>query len=91
MVDIYALAKKMYNKPLSEIMDELYKPPSVPPVINITENSIQFFKEVEFKAPQTLSQDSGVKKSQLESTINNSGAGGGSGANNGLNITKSDW
>jgi hypothetical protein len=91
MLDIHALAKKMYNKPLSEIMDELYKPPSAPPVMNITENSIQFFKEVEFKASETLSSDSGVKKSQLDAIINNSNAGGGSGTNNGLNISVSDW
>jgi hypothetical protein len=91
MLDIHALAKKMYNKPLSEIMDELYKPPSAPPVMNITENSIQFFKEVEFKASETLSSDSGVKKSQLDAIINNANSGGGSGTNNGLNISKSDW
>jgi hypothetical protein len=59
--------------------------------MNITENSIQFFKEVEFKASETLSSDSGVKKSQLDAIINNSNAGGGSGANNGLNISVSDW
>jgi hypothetical protein len=91
MVDIYALAKKVYNVPLSEIFDQLYKPPSPPPAITITENSIQFFKEVEFKAPETLSTDSGIKKSQLDAAINSVNTSGGGGTCNGLNLSRSDW
>lgn len=76
---------------MSELLDDLYREPSSPPVIAITENSIQFFKEVEFKAPQTLSQDSGVKKSQLDNAINDVNTGGGNGTCNGLTLSKSDW
>jgi hypothetical protein len=83
--------KILYNVPMSEIIDELYKEPPSPPTINITETSIQFFKEVEFKAPQTLSQDSGVKKIQLDNAINNANTGSGNGTCNGLNLSKSDW
>jgi hypothetical protein len=92
MVDIYALAKKMYNIPLSEILDELYKPPSAPPAIEISDNSIKFYKEVEFKAPQILSQDSGIKRSQLDAAVNNNtNTNGGSCTCNGLNLSVSDW
>jgi hypothetical protein len=84
-------SKVLYNTPMSEIMDELYREPSSPSSIVVTENSIQFFKEVEFKAPQTLSQDSGIKKSQLDTAISSVSTGGGGGPSNGLILSKSDW
>jgi len=74
-------------------LDELYRQENIStlPAFTITENSIQFLKEVEFKAPQTLSQDSGIKKSQLDSAINNVNTGGGNCTCNGLILSRSDW
>jgi hypothetical protein len=86
MLDIHALAKKIYNKPLSEIMDDLYKPPSPPPAIKINGDTIEFYREVEFKASQTLDQDSAVKRSQL-STVTNTGSNN----NNTMNLSEADW
>jgi len=91
MIDIYALAKKIYNIPISELLDELYRQnhPSSGPAFTITpEGHIQFLREVEFKASQTLSQDSGVKKSQLDNAVN--GASN-SASSSGLILSTSDW
>jgi hypothetical protein len=99
MFDIHALAKKIYNKPLSEIMDDLYKPPSPPPAIKINENTIEFYREVELRSSQTLDQDSAVKRSQLGTVTNTGGSNNNNGSNNSsnndssnnMNISKSDW
>jgi hypothetical protein len=105
MFDIHALAKKIYNKPLSEIMDDLYKPPSPPPAIKINENTIEFYREVEFRSPQTLDQDSAVKRSQLGAVTNTGNTGGSnnngssnnsnssndSSSNNNMNLSEADW
>jgi hypothetical protein len=100
MFDIHALAKKIYNKPLSEIMDDLYKPPSPPPAIKINENTIEFYREVELRSSQTLDQDSAVKRSQLGAVTNtgntsgsnnNSSNSSNDNSSNNMNLSEADW